>query len=301
MLLQSLVHGVITMEQLSPLYGAERRRLRIAKLRGIRYRGGYHDFTIAAGGLRVFPRLVAAEHHTGFEAGAVQSGVPALDALFGGGPDRGSSLLLIGPSGCGKSTVAFHYAAAAATRGERAAVFSFDESATAFRARAASLGLGLEAHVLDGRVAVRQVDPAELSPGEFSHAVREEAETGGARVVVIDSLNGYLNAMPEERFLALQLHELLMYLAQRGVLTVLTVAQTGLAGAPGESPVDVSYLADSVLLFRYGRPERRVVKTLSVVKKRTGVHATTLHELTLDGGLRIGPPLDRSEAGGVQD
>ena len=297
MLLQSLVHGVISMEQLIPPYGTERRRLEILKLRGVKYRGGMHDYVIRTGGLQVFPRLVAAEHHSSFEAGPVPSGVAELDTLLGGGPERGSSILLLGPAGCGKSALATQYALAAAARGERAAMFSFDESAHMFTGRAASLGMRVGPHLAAGRITLQQVDPAELPPGEFAHIVRRAVEEDGARVVAIDSLNGYLNAMPEERFLTLQMHELLAYLAQQGVLSVLTVAQHGLV-SEGEAPIDVSYLADSVLLFRYFEVAGAVRKALSVVKKRSGRHEATVRELQLaDDGVRVGPVL--SEFQGV--
>jgi circadian clock protein KaiC len=296
MLLQSVVHGVIDMEQLSPLYGAERRRLRITKLRGLAYRGGFHDFVIKTGGLDVFPRLVAHEHHSAFERAAVPSGIPELDALLGGGPDRGTSLLLMGPSGCGKSAVATQFAIAAAQRGERVAAFAFDESVGMYLGRAASLGMPIREHVDRGRVVVQQIDPAELSPGEFAHDVRRAVEHGGARLVCIDSLNGFLNAMPEENFVALQLHEVLSYLGQRGVLTVMTVAQHGLVGVEPNAPVDVSYLADAVLLFRYFEAAGQVRKALSVVKKRSGYHEATIRELTMSSrGVRVGPPLEQFE------
>lgn len=294
MLLQSVVHGVVTMEQLSPTYGSERRRLRVEKVRGIKYRGGYHDFVIRTGGLDVFPRLVASEHHEPFVRSPVSSAVPEVDALLGGGPDRGTSLLLMGPSGAGKSALAAQFALAAAERGERAVVFAFDESAALYRARAESLGMPIARHLDTGQIILQQVDPAELSPGEFTQAARRAAEKSGARLVFIDSLNGLLNAMPEERFVALQLHELLAYLGQRGVLTVMTMAQHGLVGTDTQSPLDVSYLADAVLLFRYFEVAGRVRKALSVVKKRSGWHETTIRELLLGkGGVRVGPPLEQ--------
>jgi circadian clock protein KaiC len=294
MLLQSVVHGVVTMEQLAPLYGAERRRLRVLKLRGLKYRGGYHDFVIKTGGIEVFPRLVAAEHHREFTKDPVTSGIPELDALLGGGTQRGMSLLLMGPSGCGKSAVASQFALAAASRGERTAVFAFDESPAMYLARAESLGMGLRPHVEAGRVTLVQVDPAELSPGEFAHVVRRAVEMDEARLVVIDSLNGYLNAMPQENFLALQLHELLAYLAQRGVTPVMTVAQHGLVAADPTAPIDLSYLADAVLLFRYFEAYGKVRKALSAVKKRAGSHENSIRELLLgQGGVRVGPPLEQ--------
>jgi circadian clock protein KaiC len=292
MVLQSVVHGVITLEQLAPLYGSERRRLRVLKLRGLKYRGGYHDFIIRTGGLEVFPRIVASEHHAAFAREPVPSGVAELDALMGGGPDRGTSLLVMGPSGAGKSAILSQYALAAAERGERAVVFAFDESAALFRARAESLGMPVGRHLEAGRITVHQVNPAELSPGEFAARVRRAVEEGGARLVVIDSLNGLLASMPEENFVTLQLHELLAYLAQRGALTAMTIAQHGLVGTETVAPIDVSYLADSVLLLRHFEADGRVRKALSAVKKRSGRHETTIRELTLsDRGVRVGPPL----------
>ena len=290
-LLQTLVHGVLTLEQLAPLYGAERRRLRVVKLRGLRYRGGHHDFVIRAGGLQVFPRLVAAEHHAEVLREAVPSGVAELDALLSGGPRRGTSLLLMGPPGCGKSSVAARYALAAAERGERVAMFTFDESAAVLRFRAASLGMDLAPHVARGALTVQQVDPAELSPGEFCHVVRRAADEG-ARLVVIDSLDGYLAAMPEERLGALQLHELLGVLAQRGVVTVLTVAQRGLGVGNGEAPIDLSYLSDAVLLFRTFEAAGEVRKAVLAMKNRAGPHEPTIRELQVGSdGLRLGPVL----------
>lgn len=291
LLLQSLVHGVITLEQLTPVYGRERRRLRVVKLRGLRYRGGYHDLVIRTGGLVLFPRLVAADDRGAVRREPVPSGLPALDALLGGGPLRGSSLALVGPSGSGKSSVAIQYAAAAASRGERAAVFAFDESAGMLLARSAALGTDLAPHVARGTVSLQQVDPAELSPGEFSSLARKAVEEG-ARVVVIDSLNGFLTAMPEERFVLLQLHELLTYLGQRGVLTIVTVTQHGLLAVEGGVPLDMSYLADAVLSFRYFEAEGRVRKALSAVKNRAGPHESTIRELSVAAsGLVVGPVL----------
>jgi circadian clock protein KaiC len=290
--LQSLAHGVVSLEHLAPEYGAERRRLRVMKMRGMWFRGGYHDFLIRRGGLAVFPRLVAAEHHRPFDRGAAPSGVAALDALLGGGLDRGTSALLMGPAGSGKSSIATQYVVAAAARGEKAAVFAFDESLGTLLARSAGLGMGLRAHLDAGRVRVQQVDPAELSPGEFAHAVRSAVEQGGARVVVIDSLNGYLNAMPEERFLTIQLHELLTYLGQQGVVTLLVVAQHGLFGNM-QAPVDTSYLADAVVLLRYFEAQGRIRRAISVVKKRSGAHEETLRELRMGpAGLIVGEPLE---------
>ncbi len=291
--LQSLAHGVLTLEQLSPEYGAERRRLRVVKMRGQSFRGGYHDFRIVRGGLDVFPRLVAAEHHRPFPPDQAPSGVPALDALLGGGLEKGTSALLIGPAGSGKSSLATQYAVTAARRGERAAIFTFDESTETLLVRSEGLGLDLRAQVAAGRVVFQQVDPAELSPGEFAHVVRRAVERDGARVVVIDSLNGYLNAMPEERFLTIQLHEMLTYLGQQGVVSLLIVAQHGLVGSAMQTPVDSSYLADAVILLRYFEAGGRLRRAVSVVKKRRGAHETTIRELTMDAeGLHVGKPLE---------
>src|ERR1051325_4918304 len=234
---QSIAHGVVTLEQLELDYGAERRRLRVSKLRGSRFLGGFHDFNIRTGGVEVFPRLVAAGRHAEFKPGSVTSGVAELDALLGGGLDRGTGTLVLGPAGCGKSSLAAHFAAASARRGERAAAFIFDEGVNTYLNRAAGLGTDLRAEVEAGRLTVQQVDPAELSPGEFAHDVCEAVERDGARVVIIDSLNGYLQAMPDERFLTAQMQELLTFLNQQGVVTILVMAQHGFMGSVS-SPAD---------------------------------------------------------------
>jgi circadian clock protein KaiC len=293
--LQSIAHGVVSLEQLSPEYGAERRRLRITKLRGQSYRGGYHDFVVRRGGLDVFPRLVAAEHNVGQERGLLKSGNAALDALMGGGLQFGTSAVLLGPAGTGKSTTAFQYARAAAARGERAVVFAFDERLETILERTAGLGMDIADDIKAGRIDVQTVDAAELSPGEFAHRVRTAVEgrggTPGAKVVVVDSLNGYLHAMPEERFLVAQLHELLAYLGHKGVVTFLIVAQHGLLGNM-QAPIDTTYLADTVVLFRYFEAMGQVRQAISVVKKRSGKHERTIRELRLDsGGVMLGEPL----------
>jgi circadian clock protein KaiC len=293
--LQSIAHGVVSLEQLSPEYGSERRRLRIIKLRGQAYRGGYHDFIVKRGGLDVFPRLVAAEHLHGRERGLLRSGNVQLDALLGGGLQYGTSVVLLGPAGCGKSTMALQYARAAAARGERAAVFAFDERLETILERTAGLGMDLSGDVESGRIGVQTVDAAELSPGELAHRVRAAVEGSegvpGARVVIIDSLNGYLQAMPEERFLVVQLHELLTYLGHHGVVTLLVVAQYGLFGSM-QTPVDTTYLADTVVLFRYFEAMGAVRQAISVVKKRSGRHERTIRELRLDSsGMTLGEPL----------
>jgi circadian clock protein KaiC len=290
-LLQSLVHGVVHMEQLSPPYGAERRRLRVIKLREVAFRGGYHDFCIRYSGVEVFPRLVAGEHRAEFIPELVSSGLPALDALLGGGPERGTSTLIVGPSGSGKSALAVQYAVAAAQRGERAAIFTFDEGYGTLRTRSAGIGMDLTEFLERGTLSVQQVDPAELSPGQFADTVQRAVDEDNARVLIIDSLNGYLHAMPEEKFLLAQLHELLSYLRQRGVLCIMVVVQHGLFGDT-VAPVDVSYLADSVLLTRYFEVGGRVRKALSVMKKRAGHHEDTIREFALGpNGIVVGPAL----------
>jgi circadian clock protein KaiC len=289
--LHSIANGVITLEQLALDYGAERRRLRVVKMRGMKYRGGYHDFTIQTGGLAIYPRLVAAEHHRAFLGEATSTGSAELDSLLGGGIERGTSLLLIGGAGVGKSSIALTYAMAAAAREEAVAVFAFDEGLGTVFARAAGLGMPLQAEVDAGRIRVRQIDPAEMSPGEFAHLVRCTVENDGVRVVIIDSLNGYMNAMPEERFLVLQMHELLSTLNQLGVVTILVLAQHGLMG-PMQTPLDISYLSDAVLMLRYFEAAGRIRRAMSVVKKRSGTHEDAIREFRLTAqGVKIGPPL----------
>ena len=289
--LHSIAHGVVLLEQLAIEYGAERRRLRVIKMRGIQFRGGYHDFTIKRGGLEIYPRLVAAEHHASFDAGFVPSGNAELDKMLGGGLERGTNALLIGAAGVGKSSVALSYAIAGAERGETCAFFAFDEGRGTLEARARTLGLPLQAALDSGRIRFQQVDPAELSPGEFAATVRRSVEVDGARIVVIDSLNGYLSAMPDGRFLILQMHELLTYLGQRGVLTILVLAQHGLVG-PMETPLDISYLSDAVLMVRYFEHAGNVRRMLSVVKKRSGGHEHSIREFKLTSqGVTLGPPL----------
>jgi circadian clock protein KaiC len=291
MQLQSIAHGVISLEQLAPIYGAERRRLRVMKFRGTSFRGGFHDFAIREEGLVAFPRLVASEHSEPFTRERIKSGVTALDTLLGGGPDRGTSTLLMGPAGSGKSTIAVQYAVAAAARGDHAAIFAFDESLATLEARSDAMGIKFKEGTRAGEIMVQQIDPAELSPGEFAWRVRECVERDAARVVVIDSLNGYLNAMPEEKFLTAQLHELLTYLGRRGVTTLMVVAQHGMLGTM-QSPVDTSYLADSVVLLRYFEYAGKVRKAVSVLKKRSGAHEESIRELRFDEqGIHLSEPL----------
>jgi circadian clock protein KaiC len=287
----SLTHGVIEMEQFAPDYGTSRRRLRVLKMRAVKFREGYHDYTILTGGLRVFPRLIAAEHHTPFVHDAVSSGIDELDRMLGGGLDRGTTTLMLGPAGTGKSTLAIQFAVQMAERNERGMVFTFDESLGIMFGRAKVLGIDLEKHVQSGVVIAQQVDPAELSPGEFAVRVRQGVEAG-AKVVVIDSLNGYLNAMPGEKYLNNQLHELSSYLNQQGVVTILVLAQHGLI-AFAESPIDLSYLTDTVVHLRYFEAAGEVKQALATVKKRSGRHERTIREFKLESGvgIRVGEPL----------
>jgi circadian clock protein KaiC len=295
MQLQSLAHGVISLENNVAEYGKERRRLRIVKLRGVNPRGGYHEFVIHTGGLQVFPRLVAAEHGADAERSQIASGVPELDVLLGGGIDRGTSTLVLGAAGTGKSSLTTRYLVTAAERGETAALFAFDERTTTLRARSAGLGMPLDPHLKSGRITIHQIDPAEMGPGEFAALVRDVIDRQKVRTVVIDSLNGYLNAMPEFRLLVTQMHELLSYLSQKSVTSFLVLAQRGLVGAQTESPVDLSYLADTVLFMRFFESEGHVRKALSVLKKRSGAHETTIREYQLGPptGVRLGPALSQ--------
>ncbi len=288
---QSLAHGVISLDQTAPDYGAERRRFLVKKIRGTTYRGGYHDFIIETGGLELYPRLVAAEHHRPFPNENVSSGVKGIDQLLGGGLARGSSSLFMGPPGSGKSTLAMHFAIAAAKRGERTEIYSFDESLETMRARAEGLKMGLTKFLDEDMVGATQIDPAELSPGQLTSLIRHAVEKKGAKVILIDSLNGYLQSMSDERALSLQLHELLTYLNQQGVVTILVLAQHGMIGYM-QTPVDITYLADTVVMLRYFEAEGSVHKALSVVKKRTGIHEGTIRELHIrDTGIAVGPPL----------
>jgi circadian clock protein KaiC len=287
----SVAHGVIHLEELAPAYGAERRRVRIMKYRGQKYRGGFHDFTITTGGLNVFPRLVASEHRLKFERRRLSTDIAAFDALLGGGIDAGSSTLILGPAGTGKSLISIGFAMAAIKRGEKAALFAFDEELGLLFDRMKGLGFNLEAAQSSGALTIEQVDAAELSPGEFAHRVRNVVDTKGIKTVIIDSLNGYQAAMPEENSLVLHIHELLQYLNRQGATTFMTVAQHGLVGDM-QSPVDVTYLADTVILLRYFEAMGRVRRAISVIKKRSGSHETTIREFTLNNqGLSVGEPL----------
>lgn len=288
--LHSISHGVVLLEQLAIDYGGERRRLRVIKMRGIKFRGGYHDFTIERGGVHIFPRLVAAEHHQDFDEEYTPSGNKELDEMLGGGFERGTNALFLGAAGVGKSSLALTYALAAADRGEHAVVYAFDEGSGTLKARARNLGFDLQSRLESGLIRLQQIDPAELSPGEFTANVQKSVEVDGARIIVIDSLNGYMNAMPDERFLILQMHELLSYLGQRGVLTILVLAQHGLVG-PLEAPLDLSYLSDAVVMLRYFEVDGTVRRAISVVKKRSGRHEHSVREFSLSNqGIKLGPP-----------
>jgi circadian clock protein KaiC len=290
--LQSIAHGVVMLERIQREFGVERRRMRVAKLRASRFREGFHDYSIQTGGIEVYPRLVAGEHRQDDPQGSAASGIAALDALWDGGIPRGTSTLIIGPAGSGKSSVTAAYVEAAVSRAEKAAIFNFDETlATIFR-RSAQLGGNLRAHAASGAVKITQLDPAEVSPGQFIHQVRRAVETDGARLVVIDSLNGFLNAMSGEQMLVLHMHELLTFLSQRGVVTLIVLTLSGMLGQNMTVPVDLSYLSDNVLVLRFFEAEGRLRKAISVVKKRSGDHRDTIHELTFSpDGLQIGRPL----------
>lgn len=291
--LHSLVHGVIRLEQLAPEYGADRRRLRVLKLRGVGFRGGFHDFSLKRGGLEIYPRLIAKEHETTEERILLKSGVTQLDELLGGGVDRGSSTLFMGPAGSGKSTLTLQYAMAAAKNGEKTAIFAFDEGRRSILKRSEGMGFDIEKYLDNGTISLQQIDPAELSPGEFVHLVCESVETNNVRVVIIDSLNGYINAMPEERFLIIQMHELLSYLNQHGVATFMVVAQHGMIGTNMNTPVDISYLADTVILMRYFEMQGHVRKAISVLKRRSGPHEITIREISFSNkGVQVGEPLE---------
>jgi circadian clock protein KaiC len=290
--LRSLAHGVLLLEQVALDYGAERRKLRVVKMRAVSYRGGFHDYVIRTGGIQVFPRLIAAEHHTPFERGSVLSGVPEVDALLGGGLNRGTSSLVMGPAGAGKTVLATQYACAAAERGDHVAFFLFDERLGTFIDRSARLGMKVEKYMDEGRMLIRQIDPAEVSPGEFAHLVVDATKEQGTQFVVIDSLNGYITAMPDERLLDIRLHELMSYLAQRGVTTLLTLAQHGVFSSVSGSQAEVSYLADSLLMLRFFEAQGEVRKAISVLKKRSGGHELTIREFQItDHGVRVGGPL----------
>ena len=289
--LQSIAHGVIALENLPRDYGVKRRRMEVLKLRGSSFREGFHDYGIKRGGLSVYPRLVASEHRSRFTPEQISSGIKELDSLVGGGIDRGTSTLVMGPAGAGKSTITARYAFAAMQRGEPAAIYLFDEGIPSYLARLKNLGFDTEPFVNDGHLFLRQVDVAELSPAEFSNMVRKSVDADGAKVVIIDSLNGFMNAMPGEKYLPMQLHELTTFLNQKGVASFMVLAQHGLIGRDMQTPVDVSYLADSVLLIRFFEAQGEVRQAISMIKKRSGYHERSIRELRLHHGIVVGDPL----------
>jgi circadian clock protein KaiC len=289
--LQSIAHGVISLDYRAPPYGRARREMQILKFRGSDFVSGFHDFVVRKGGFTVFPRLAAGTHIEAIERRIIESGVADLDALLGGGIECGTSTLLVGPPGSGKSSIALQFTIAAAARGDHGAVFAFEETRSATMVRSRGLGLTFKEGLGAGQIMVRQIDPAEISPGEFAHMVRDSVEKNGAGIVVIDSLNGYLNAMPADRYLTAQLHELLAFLSNRGVATFIVVAQNGMMGAM-QSPVDASYLADSIVMLRFFEHAGEVKKAISVLKKRTGAHEESIRELSFDShGIHLSAPL----------
>jgi circadian clock protein KaiC len=291
---QSIVHGVINLQKMHPEFGDERRRLNMVKLRGIKFLGGHHDYVIRKGGLEIFPRIISAKHTRKTKFTQARSGIKALDTLLNGGLDSGTSNLFLGPAGSGKSTLAMQYAIAAAERGEKVAVYLFEESLETLIRRTTSLGMNLEKFMKNGLIAVQKIDPAELSPGEFAAGIRDAVLKDHVSMVVIDSLNGYLHAMPQEQFLVLQLHELLSFLGGQGVVTLMVLAQQGIMGTMMNTPVDLTYLADTVIITRYFEAAGAVKKAVSVVKKRGGNHESTIREfLIANGKISVGPPLEQ--------
>ena len=289
--LHSIAHGVITLEQAAGDYGSERRRLRVVKMRGVKYRGGFHDFEIETGGVAVFPRLIAAEHHRPFTGSLVSTGIPRMDEMLGGGLAPGTNTLLSGPSGVGKTSTAVRCGLTAMERGDKAAYFLFDEGRATMLARAAAMSMDIQAHLDSGMLQLSQIDPAELSPGEFASRIRCAVEHDGVRFLVIDSLNAFLQAMPGEKYLLLQMHEMLSYLNQQGVITMLILGQHGMVGDV-RSDVDLSYLSDTIFLFRYFEAKGSLLKALSVVKSRVTPHQSSIREFQLtSGGIEVGEPL----------
>lgn len=292
---QSIVHGVLLLEKFRAAYGVERRQFHIVKLRGVDFKGGTHDYVIRKGGVTIFPRLVSSEHKIPFKRERLSSGNKELDSLLGGGLDRGTSNLILGPAGTGKSTISAKFAVSAAQQGKRVAIYSFEEGIENLLSRTAALGIDLTPFIESGHIALRKVDPAELSPGHFTALVRGANEEK-ADIVIIDSLNGYIHAMPEQQYLMLQLHELLSFLSNQGVITILVLSQSGIMGSAMQSPMDLTYLADSVILTRYFEAFGGMKKAISVIKKRTGAHEESLRELRIgNGGVLIGPILNEFE------
>lgn len=291
---QSIVHGVLNLQKMHPEFGEERRRLNIVKLRGVPFVGGHHDYVIRHGGVKVFPRMSAGNGAEPFRERMASSGIAELDALLGGGLNCGTSNLLLGPAGTGKSSLAIQYAVAAAARGERAMIYAFEESLNTMLARTEAMGMPIRKYINEGLIEIKKVDPAELSPGEFADLIRTAVTEKKISTLVIDSLNGYLHAMPQEQFLILQLHELLSFLGAHGVVTILILAQQGLMGSMMHTPIDLTYLADTVLITRYFEALGAVKKAVSVIKKRAGPHESTIREYTIgENGIAFGPPLSQ--------
>jgi circadian clock protein KaiC len=289
--IESIAHGVLCLHRSAPDYGIARRQLEVQKIRGVKFREGNHDLVIEKGGLTIFPRLVAAEHHASFQREVFSSGIKELDALLGGGLDRGTSSMLLGPPGTGKSTIALQFAIMAAKKNEKVLLFIFDETVGTLLDRAAQLGMEIDSHIETGLIKVQQIDPAEISPGELASKIYKGVSAENTRVVVIDSINGYLNAMPAEKYLNLQLHELLAYLNQQGVITIMVLAQQGLIGNM-LTTVDLTYLADTVITLRYFEARGAVRQALAVIKKRSGVHERTIREMKIKKtGIEVGEPL----------
>lgn len=289
--IESIAHGVFWLQRYTPEYGISRRQLQIQKIRGVKFREGNHDFTINRGGLKIFPRLVAAEHHTEFKRESFASGIQELDLLLGGGLDRGTSNMFMGPPGTGKSTIALLFSLVAARHKEKVMFFTFDETVGTLMNRAQHLGMDVAPYVADGTIQIEQIDPAEISPGELVYRIRLNVAEHDVRMVIIDSINGYLNAMPAEKYLNLQLHELLAYLNQQGIVTIMVLAQQGFIGNM-HSAVDLTYLADTVITLRYFESQGAVKQALAVIKKRSGHHERTIREMKISKtGIDIGPPL----------
>lgn len=289
---ESLAHGVVVLTKTSPEFGISRRQLRVEKIRGVKFREGNHDLLLETGGLLIFPRLVAAEHLKRFPEDRILSGIAGLDQLLGGGIDRGTSTIFMGPAGTGKSSLAMRFAISAAERGEHVLFFTFDETIRTLLSRSKQLGFAVEPHIAANRIKVQQIDPAEISPGELAYRIKQSVQGDGARVVVIDSLNGYLHAMPDQRHLTLQLHELLSFLNQQGVATLLVLTQQGVVGSM-TAPVDLTYLADTVVLMRFFETNGAVRQAISVIKKRSGDHERTIREFRMvPGGMQVDEPLE---------
>ncbi len=288
---ESIAHGVLCLQRSSPDYGTTRRQLNILKIRGAEFQEGNHDFVLRQGGMVLFPRLVAAEHLKDFPSGSFTTGIAGLDALLGGGLDRGTSNMFMGPPGTGKSTTTLKYAVVAAARGERVEVFTFDETVRTLTGRSKALGMDVQPYMEKDLIRIHTIDPAAISPGEFAQQVRESVQNDKTRMVIIDSINGYMNTMPQEQTLSLQLHELLAYLNQQGVVTIMVLAQQGLMGNM-QSAVDLTYLADTVLMFRFYEFRGVVKQAISVIKKRSGNHERSIREFKVGkDGIEVGPPL----------